>query len=819
MSSKARHSPSASSPSHGSKLPKFLQSKQTRDRSKSMIDPASGGSVSSSSSSPISNPLSESLSESSSSSQATPMHKNHNHINRPLARRGSKLSGVREERRQSSSSQPPTQDADISEDYSMADEGNTSMDEPPVIIEPVTPHSPRPRTRSERPLSSMSDSQSSFAYYQSSHSSSRITDLPNRLSGWFHHTFNTSSSDLTLPSLLSSSHVPSSPSATNSPKGKGSALLTAAAPATPPRTHHVPAELPDAPRARCTILPSRYICLLQTGAGSTTGLPRALPMPLGLQCERRPLDFNAPGSESDGDDAALFSEAISGGVNDDDLDDVFVRLSEDGVEWAMATVSTDSREPRTVNEVRAGAEWPKWEEAIEDELARMEKMGTWKLVEKPDCVNIVGSKWVFKIKCDAAGAIIKYKARLMAQGFSQIPGVDFTDTFALVAKLSSIRILVVLAARFNWELHQMDVKNAYLNGDLDEEIYMKQPPGFPAPGQEHKVCALFKPIYGLKQAGRRWYKKLCAAFLGMGFTRSSVDHSVFFRHGAGSEIVLITVSVDDLTIAATSVNAITDVKDALNARFEMTDLGKMHWLLGIKIKHDRGGGGRSRCRSPLDTALDPSFQLTTAQSPSTPQQYEEMCNVPYREAIGSLMYAALGTRPDIVYAVTTLSQFMQNPGRMHWEGTKRVLHYLKATKEEWLTYGGDAKTGIMGYSDTDWGSSDHRHSISGYVFLVDGRAVSWSSKKQPIVALSSTEAEYVVMTHATKEAVWMQAFLGEMLTPFDMPTPLHCDNQSAMMLAKDNIFHLRTKHIAIRYHFIRDVIERDEIDLVYSPHC
>ncbi|TFY74660.1 hypothetical protein EWM64_g9352 [Hericium alpestre] len=210
MSSKARHSPSASSPSHGSKLPKFLQSKQTRDRSKSMIDPASGGSVSSSSSSPISNPLSESLSESSSSSQATPMHKNHNHINRPLARRGSKLSGVREERRQSSSSQPPTQDADISEDYSMADEGNTSMDEPPVIIEPVTPHSPRPRTRSERPLSSMSD------------------NLPNRLSGWFHHTFNTSSSDLTLPSLLSSSHVPSSPSATNSPKGKGSALLTAA---------------------------------------------------------------------------------------------------------------------------------------------------------------------------------------------------------------------------------------------------------------------------------------------------------------------------------------------------------------------------------------------------------------------------------------------------------------------------------------------------------------------------------------------------------------------------------------------------------------
>ncbi|TFY78270.1 hypothetical protein EWM64_g5745 [Hericium alpestre] len=517
----------------------------------------------------------------------------------------------------------------------------------------------------------------------------------------------------------------------------------------------------------------------------------------------------------------------------DDEDGVLVEISEDGVGVALAAGGGDGVEPRTVDEAKASGEWPQWEAAIEDELGRMKKMGTWELAEKPPGANVVGSWWVFKIKRDASGAIAKYKARLVAQGFSQIPGVDYTDTFAPVAKLSSIRILAALAARFDWELHQMDVKNAYLNGDLEEEIFMKQPPGFPTPGQEQKVCHLFKPIYGLKQAGRRWYKKLCAAFLDMGFARSSVDHSVFFRHGPNGEIAIVAVSVDDLAIAANSVDEMSHIKSALKLKFEMTDLGEIHWLLGLEIKRDRRGRTISMLQrayidtilsrfnlqdaKSLTTAIDPSFSLTTDQSPSTPQQYDDMRNILYREAIGSLMYAAIGTRPDVSYAVTALSQFMQNPGHPHWEAAKRVMRYLKGTKEEWLTYGGDNANGMEGFSDADWGSSDHRRSISGYVFLIDGGAVSWSSKKQPIVALSSTEAEYVAMTHAAKEVLWTRAFLGEIISPFDKPTTLYADNQSAITLAKDNLYHARTKHIAIRFHFIRDIVERGEVDIVYCP--
>ncbi|TFY76440.1 hypothetical protein EWM64_g7573 [Hericium alpestre] len=379
----------------------------------------------------------------------------------------------------------------------------------------------------------------------------------------------------------------------------------------------------------------------------------------------------------------------------------------------------------------------------------------------------------------------------------------------------------------------MDVKNAYLNGDLEEEIYMKQPPGFAAAGAEKKVCALLKPIYGLKQADRRWYKKLCATFLDMGYTRSSVDHSVFFRYSANDEIVIVAVSVDDLAIAANTITAMIQFKDALKARFEMTNLEELHWLLGIEIQHDRGWRTLSMSQSayidtiisrfnlqdakPLSTPLDPSFPLSNAQSPSTPQQFEDMRNVLYREAIGSLMYATLGTHPDVAYSVTTFSQFMQNLGRIHWEATKCVMRYLKATRDEWLIYGTDSEGRIAGYSDADWGSNDHRHSISGYVFLIDGGAVLWSAKKQLIVALSSTEAEYVALTHAAKEALWMRAFLGEILGPFDKPTTIFGDNQSAITLAQDNIFHSHTKHIAIRYHFIRDAVERNEVDLIYCP--
>ncbi|THH04538.1 hypothetical protein EW146_g10151 [Bondarzewia mesenterica] len=516
----------------------------------------------------------------------------------------------------------------------------------------------------------------------------------------------------------------------------------------------------------------------------------------------------------------------------EDLEDA-TRVTSEGIEWAMGAEVIEGIEPRNVDDARKRADWPKWEAAILDELGRMEKLGMWDLVERPTAANVVGSKWVFKIKRGAAGEITKYKARLVAQGFTQVPGIDYGDMFAPVAKLTSIRVLLALAARFDWEIHQMDVKNAFLNGDLEEEIYMKQPPGYAAPGLEDKVCRLIKTIYGLKQSSQRWYKKLCDAFFEMGFKVCSVEHGIFTKHDeTKGTISIIAASVDDFALLANSLVAIDEMKDALNHAFEMTDLGEIHWLLGIEIKRDRGARTISLSQrayidtilsrfnlenaNPLSTATDPNSRLSISQCPSMPHQFEEMRNVPYQEAIGSVMYAALAARPDICFAVTYLSQFMQNPRRPHWEAAKRLFRYLKGTRELWLVLGVE-QCSIEGFSDADHARQEHRHSISGYVFLFDGGAVSWSSKKQPIIAQSSTEAEYVAMAHATKEALWMRMFLGDILSPLSAPIIVYGNNLSAISLAKNDTFHTRTKHIDVRYHFICDIVNKNLIELCYCP--
>src|SRR6266481_4295439 len=225
---------------------------------------------------------------------------------------------------------------------------------------------------------------------------------------------------------------------------------------------------------------------------------------------------------------------------------------------SSATEEALGSEPRNEQEARSRVDWPLWEEAMKTELIALEETGTWVLVERPS-VNIVGSHWVYRLKCDATGKIVKYKARLVAQGFTQALGIDFNETFAPVAKLTSNRIILALAALNDWEVHQVDVKNAYLNADLDEEIYMMQPPGFAAPGREDWVCLLKKALYGLKQAGRQWYACITDTFLRLGYTCCETEHCVFVRW-SGSKFTAIVVAVDDLTIVANSVILVEDAK-------------------------------------------------------------------------------------------------------------------------------------------------------------------------------------------------------------------------------------------------------------------
>jgi hypothetical protein len=212
----------------------------------------------------------------------------------------------------------------------------------------------------------------------------------------------------------------------------------------------------------------------------------------------------------------------------------------------------------------------------------------------------------------------------------------------------------------------------------------------------------------------------------------------------------------------------------------------------------------------------PGEILTSDQSPFTPGQHAQMKNVPYREAVGHLLWPVMISCPDALCATGILAQFMQNPGWTHWKALKRVIRYLYTTRDFWLTFGGIEGT-LEGFSDADWASQSHRHSISGYAFRMGKGAVTWSSKKQAVVALSSTEAEYIAQTHAAKELIWLRTFLGEINVPITTPITLHCDNQGAIALSKDNKFHARTKHIDIRYHFIREAVENDLINMQYIP--
>jgi hypothetical protein len=406
-------------------------------------------------------------------------------------------------------------------------------------------------------------------------------------------------------------------------------------------------------------------------------------------------------------------------------------IQEEQVERAMAaTVSqTDIADPQTLEEVMRRPDWPKWEVAIAAELDALKKARTWGIVERPRDRNIVKNKWVFKIKRDAAGRIERYKARLVAKGFTQVYGIDYHDTWAPVARLASIRLLLAIAAQNGWPVDMFDFNSAFLNGELDpdEEVFMEQPQGYEESDRKRYVCKLFKSLYGLKQAGRKWYDALSTALKEIGFSRSETDPAVFYLQ-KGVDTVILACHVDDCTITGNSQSLLQSYKEKIKAKYSLTDLGAANWLLGIKITRDLNNQTLSLSQSayidsmltrfnfsdskPFAIPMDPSIRLSKDQCPQTPEEVADMSKVPYREAIGSLNYCAVATRPDIAFSVSLLAQFMDNPGRTHWDAMKSVFRYLKGTKDWKLVYG-TTKDGLEGYTDADGSSQEHRHAISG----------------------------------------------------------------------------------------------------------
>lgn len=517
-------------------------------------------------------------------------------------------------------------------------------------------------------------------------------------------------------------------------------------------------------------------------------------------------------------------------------------------EWGTPTVAYDwglaahvlvaraagdplSGDPSSLREAQAAPDWAEWEKAIGVEMENLKAHGTYVLVERPAGAHVIGSTLVFHRKRDAEGEVTQHKVRVVAQGFAQIPGIDFDETFAPVAKPSSLRLMIALAARFGWPMVQLDVKSAYLNGELDEVIYMRQPPGTAAPGDEHLVCLLKKSLYGLKQAGRAWYQTYRGAMTTLGMTRSEADHACFWQH-QGESLAMVGTIVDDMLVTGTP-DLVEKFRAGIKGHFTVTDSGEVAWLLGIEVVRDRRAGTvRLAQRSAIDaiaralhlegaktvsTPIAVGGKLDRTQCPTTAEGIADMEGVPYKQGVGMCMYVSVTSRPDIAHTVHRLAKYMANPGRPHWEALKRLVRYLVGTRDLWLVYGRD-RSGLAGFTDADWGTSDDtRHSVCGYAYTFDGGAISWSAKQQAVVALSSTEAEYIGITHAAKEAIWLRSLLADLVHPdfAAHAVRLYSDNKGAMDLARNNAFHARTKHIAIRYHFIREAVERGDVELGY----
>lgn len=492
----------------------------------------------------------------------------------------------------------------------------------------------------------------------------------------------------------------------------------------------------------------------------------------------------------------------------------------------VATANYD--EPETVEEAINSHDAQNWKAAMEEEFKSLNDNETWELVQLPLNRNPIKVKWIFKLKKDSEGNIVRHKARLVAKGCSQRFGIDYQETYAPVIRYTSIRLLIAWAVKNEFKIDQMDAITAFLQGDLKDEIYLIQPELFD--DKSGRVCKLKKSIYGLKQSGREWNMKLNAKLLLFGFKRSRSDPCIYYNEDG---TLVLGVYVDDMLIFWKNQSKCDALKAYLKDNFKVKDLGKATDCVGIHITYLENGISLDQscyikqilqrfkmedCK-PVAAPSDHNQKLSISMSPKTQEQMDAMKNIPYQEAVGSLLYLAQGTRPDISFAVNDVSRFNSNFGETHWSAVKRIMRYVKGTMNMKLCYQKSNVDILTGYCDADWASDiDKRRSCTGYLFKLSNAAISWGSKRQPTIALSSTEAEYMALSSATNEVIWLKNLLCELdSNQKNVAVPVYCDNQSAICLANVDGYNARTKHIDVRHHHIRDKIEKGVISLKYIP--
>lgn len=507
-------------------------------------------------------------------------------------------------------------------------------------------------------------------------------------------------------------------------------------------------------------------------------------------------------------------------------------------------------DPVTCDEAMNSEDGANWQIAIEDEYVAQILNGTWKITERPQGKNIIGNRFVLRTKANN-----KRKARLVAKGCSQRPGEDFSDTYSPVVRSSTIRMVAALAVEKDFEIHQMDFVTAYLNGNLDEDVYMEIPDYLEDVLQNlingeivgtcerksklakeiatkwmkslqkcrNPICKLEKALYGLRQSGLKWYQKLSQKLKEMGLEPSKLDPCLFLSR---NKSIMVTVYVDDLLIATNDKKLLNQIKKSLAETFEMKDLGKVSKYVGIEFKQDMKQGKITINQKEYIESVLKRFDMQNCKPTTTPMELqiklekpskpdpEVMQKYPYQSLIGALMYLAVNTRPDIAYPVNFLSQFNSNYNAEHWQAAKRILRYLKGTINQGLQYK-KSNVPLYGVVDADWGSNlTDRRSYSGFSFIMSGAAITWEARKQRTVALSSTEAELLAITDAVKEALYLKRFFEEVGAT---KTPIHIfnDSQSAQKLIQSIGHHSRTKHIDVRYQFIQETIQGNEIKLEY----
>ena len=438
---------------------------------------------------------------------------------------------------------------------------------------------------------------------------------------------------------------------------------------------------------------------------------------------------------------------------------------------------------------------------------------------------------IFKTKRDSKGNIVRYKTRLVAKGFTQKEGIDYKETFSPVLSNDSFRIIMALVSHYDLELHQMDVKTAFLNGNIDETIYMVQPKNFESNDSKQLVCRLKRSIYGLKQTSRQWYRKFDQVITSFGFKENTVDQCIYLKF-SGSKFIILVLYVDDILLASSDVGLLHETKRFLSSKFDMKDLGNASFVLGIQIHRDRSRGilglsqkayidkvlsrfGMSNC-APGDTPVAKGDKFSLHQCPKNELEKKDMERFPYASAVGSLMYAQVCTRPDIAYIVGMLGRYFSNPGMDHWKKAKRVMRYLQRTKDYMLTYRRSSHLEIVGYSDSDFaGCLDSRRSTSGYIFMLAGGAVSWKSVKQTLVASSTMEAEFIACYEASNHGIWLRNFVTQLriVDGIEKPLRINCDNKAAELYSKNNRSSSKSKHIDIKFLVVKERVQSLQVSI------